>query len=228
LEKRLKKIVIDGNSVVSRVRPQDGESYSILLGNCLSHEIANISRGHKLIGESSRSIDSYLIHHPDVVILNFGINELCSRSMSLGLYKYLYFKTKRSNVGHFIEGGIKYFESKFRSTLVNLRFRRSWYRFKRFERAHDELLDNLLKYSKAHIICIGVNVPSQRIEEQLPGSVKRVEKWNKRLNSKYKELNRVSILLTDDIDRGNIPDGIHFDKVGHEILYNRILRIIND
>ena len=225
--KKIKKILIDGNSVVSRVCTQDGESYLKLLDNLSNTSVINFSKGHKLIGESSRFIDSFLVHNPDFIILNFGINELSSRSIPLFLYKYLYLNIKRTYLGYFFEGIAKYFESNLRPILVNIRFRRSWYRLKQFEFAYEELINNILKYSTAKIICLTINLPSKRVEKQLPGSYNRVKKWNKILIEKYGTSNRISIIRTDEFNENLTPDGVHFNGEGHHKLCRRVLEIIS-
>ena len=226
MAKKIKKILIDGNSVVSRVCPQDGDSYLKLLDNLSNTSVINISKGHRLIGESSRSIDSFLVHEPDFIILNFGINELCSRSIPLSLYKYLYLNVKRTYIGYFFEGLAKYFESNLRPILVNIRFRRSWYRIKQFELAYEELINNILKYSAAKIICLTINLPSKRVEKQLPGSYNRVKKWNALLTEKYGNSQRIFIIRTDEFNENLTPDGVHFNSKGHHKLCSRLQEII--
>lgn len=222
-----KKIVIDGNSVAVRVSPtiRGNQSYS----NLLHQEYLDVDiRAHsgKTLSYVSRCPDQLYNSFPDVIILNFGIVEICSRSVGLGLYKYIYLKEKRTKVGFIMEAILEKIESTFRKLMVFLRFKRSWYSTNRFLRIYNELIDNIQKKSEAKIICLGINTPSERVEKQASGTLKRVELVNHALELICNDKNNVWFIGTTDISPELIPDGIHFDNLGHQIIYDRIKRKI--
>ena len=227
---KTKKIVCFGNSVGVRIRPNNGqcENYGYLLAEQGEFTVENYCFSGNMIGSVSCNTDLIIQKAADVIILQFGVVELSSRSTSRRLYDYLNYTAKRSITGHFIQSVGLYLESKLRRVLVYSRFKSSWYRSSRFLSEYERTIKSLELNSSATIICIGVNQPSIRIDENLPGTGNRIQSIHSEMQAiceKYKSSHYVSVL---DIASELIPDGIHYSAEGHREIYKRILNVINN
>ncbi|MDX2362883.1 MAG: SGNH/GDSL hydrolase family protein [Crocinitomicaceae bacterium] len=224
-----KKIVIAGNSVGVRIRPfESGDSsYSDLLRR--EHNgLVNLCASGEMIGTFSLHSDKIIREKPDVVILQFGIVELSSRSTSRALYNYLHYRAKRTSFGAFVKHIINGVESKLRSVLVHLGFKRSWYRTSRFLKEYEFLVSQLTNNSDARVICMGVNIPNDRVEKQLPGSRKRVTKANEALQEISKKYTECYFIDVNHFGSENYPDGIHYSAKGHREVLDSILELMKD
>lgn len=221
-----KKLVCFGNSVGIRIRPGSSESrnYVMLLNEHDNLCVDNYCFTGNMIESVSQNTDLILQKNADVVILQFGIVELCSRSTSRSIYDYLNYTVKRKPSGQFIQRIGLFLESKLRTPLVHLRFKSSWYHPNRFAAELEKTLQSICSNSSAHVICLGVNTPSQRIEKQLPGSMNRVGKIHGVMQSICSKWEQCTYIDVTDIQPELIPDGIHYSEEGHKVIYERILK----
>ena len=225
-----KKIVSFGNSVGIRVRPNKGKckSYSDLLNDNEELSFENFCYSGNMIGSISRNPDFILQKHADVVILQFGVVELSSRSTSKNLYDYLNYKAKSTRLGQFIQTVGLSLESKLRRALVYLRFKSSWYHSDRFLSELETTIKSLDSNSLSKIICIGISTPSERIEKNLPGTIRRIKNVQFKMRaicSKYQSCNYLDV---EHFETNYLPDGIHFSAEGHRKVYNDLLCLINN
>ncbi|MDG1148486.1 MAG: SGNH/GDSL hydrolase family protein [Crocinitomicaceae bacterium] len=223
-----KKIVCFGNSVGIRIRPasEQGKSYGDLFNSNDAFTFDNYCFSGNMIGSVSRNTDLILQKHADIIILQFGVVELSSRSTSRRLYNYLNYAPRKSRLGYIIQSIGLFLESKLRRVLVYLRFKSSWYRSSRFLSEYERTVKSLDLNSSAQIICVGVNQPSMRVEQNLPGTRKRIQSIHsemERICAKYESSHYVSVL---DLVPELIPDGIHYSVEGHNEIYKRILNLI--
>lgn len=223
-----RKIVCFGNSVGIRIRPNDGkgENYMDLLRNEESNFVENFCFSGNMIGAVSRNTDKILQKQADVIILQYGVVELSSRSTTRRTYDYLNYKTKMSRFGKFIQTAGLFIESKLRRPLVFLRFKRSWYHPDRFIAELHQTISSLTKESSATVICLGVNTPSDRVEKHLPGTKKRIGQIHSRMNAICDQFDTCHFIDVQDIDPSFIPDGIHYSVDGHQEIHKRILDVI--
>ena len=220
------KILIVGNSVGIRIRPNSHgtKNYADLLAD--ESEVVNKCFTGNMIGSVSRVPDFILQEQPSVIVVQFGVVELSSRSTTHRLYSYMNYKAKRTKIGAFTEFFLKGMESKLRRLMVMLRFQRAWYRKDRFIKEYQSLLSGLTKDTSAKVICIGVNTPGDRVEKQLPGSRSRIKSANAEIAKICKDLNNVHFIDVEDIASEMIPDGIHYNEAGHKVMYDRISAIL--
>ena len=71
-----------------------------------------------------------------------------------------------------------------------------------------------------------INIGSDRVEKQLPGTQKRHAEYNammKEIAEKYGQ----EFLSVDDLNpEVHYPDGVHYSPKGHEIIARRLMSII--
>ncbi|MFK7785479.1 MAG: hypothetical protein AB8B56_10200 [Crocinitomicaceae bacterium] len=224
-----KKIVCFGNSVGIRIRPNDGEgeNYMDLLRKDESFFVENFCFSGNMIGAVSRNTDKILQKQADVIILQYGVVELSSRSTSRRMYDYLHYKTKMTRSGKFVQTIGLFLESKLRKPLVLLRFKRSWYHPERFIFELNQTISSLTKDSSATIICLGINTPSDRVEKHLPGTKKRIAQVHAKMSAICDEFDQSHFVGVHDLDPAFVPDGIHYNFEGHSEIHKRILEIIS-
>jgi hypothetical protein len=223
-----KKIVCFGNSVGIRIRPNDGagQNYMDLLRENESFHVENFCFSGNMIGAVSRNTDKILQKQADIIILNYGVVELSSRSTTRRTYDYLHYKTKMSRLGKFLQTVGLFLEAKLRKPLVYLRFKRSWYHPDRFIFELNQTISSLMKDSSAIVICLGVNVPSNRVEKHLPGTQKRIGQIHSKMSAVCDQFDRSYFIDVQDVDSSFVPDGIHYNVQGHQEIYERILQVI--
>ena len=171
-----KKIVCFGNSVGVRIRPHEGqcENYADLLSE--NFYVENYCFTGNMIESVSRNTDKILQKQADIIILQFGVVELSSRSTFLAEY--------------------------------------------------ERTVQSLDANSSAQIICLGVNTPSSRVENHLPGTSKRIQSVQLEMKNICEKFESSTFIDVSDIDQSLMPDGIHYSAEGHQSVYGRILKVI--
>lgn len=219
------RLIILGNSVPIRMRPRKKEDhhflYSELLSNSGKYHVTNLGVGASICSDlETNDLKA------EVFIINYGIVEASTRPVSRKLYTFLnqpthglyLFKAKLIFI-------LKALESKLRPQLVKLRGRKSWVSLSQFENNMTAMLTELAK-SGSKVIVLGINKPSERIENQLPGTIKNVIKFNDFLE-KFCTLNNCSFIpLYHLVPPEQMPDGIHFNHEGHEMVAKLIEELL--
>ncbi|NNE33602.1 MAG: SGNH/GDSL hydrolase family protein [Rhodothermales bacterium] len=205
-----------------RVRPPDvkGGNYARLLSLEYGFEVENRAVPASMVSDVDlgqlESVESY-----DAFILHFGIVEASNRSVGRALYQYLNRPSEEiSTIERPLVLVLLKLESMFRSRLVRLRGSRGWIDDDTFSRKYRKLVSALSAH--APVICVGINTPSQRVEDQLPGSSNKVSRFNQAIRDASESTKQYFVDSTDLIRSEDMPDGIHFNVSGHQKLARAI------
>jgi hypothetical protein len=224
------KIVFIGNSVSLRVRPFQKEdlAFPFIVEKKLADKNAVYFDllGGQMIDKYVSNPDFIFEYNADVIILNFGIVELSSRSISRRFYEYLNYRTPKKKWKRKIQTIFQFLENRFRKTLVNMKGRSSWYNKDLFIDDYLKLIESIQDKSNSKLIVLGINEPDKRIEDQLPGTKNRVNYVNMKLKI---ELEKVGVQFIDVNSITKVedrPDGIHYNSKGHLIISSEIIKLI--
>lgn len=227
----VKKICIIGNSVALRVRPPvnfpNNKNYSQLLRESLDENCAvvNLAYGASTVKEVYKKIDTYIREFPDYYIINLGVVDASTREVPLWFYRL---STQKSLNAIFVLFALLYRNiiSKFRRVLVNIRGRRSWVAQKEFREYFDLIVKTLVKETNAKIIVLNINEANNRVEAELPGSLKKHKKYNAVMNEIAGKYNQIFVDTNKLIKHEDYPDGVHFSVSGHKKIFNNLFSII--
>ena len=231
-------ITIIGNSVALRVRPTknypDNLNYSQLLQKKIETKlldsivcINNLSNGASTINEFYVKIDELIRTFPDFYIVNIGVVDASTREIPLWFYRIA--NSKRRNLLTTLSDAVyRNFIIKHRSLFVNLRFKRSWISKSVYKKYFDSLIHSLVKETNSQIIILPINIGNERIERELPGSQENHIAYNKVMEEIAQKYNQSFVDLSDLQSEQHYPDGVHYSTEGHEIVADRIAKIIID
>jgi lysophospholipase L1-like esterase len=225
----MKKIVIVGNSVALRIRPprqnENDLSYAEILDNRLPQTlVVNRAIGATVMPHESNWVDEIIAYHANCYILNYGVVDACTRSVPRWMWNFINNDNPHRNfIMKVIRFLFSFFEKKFRRGLTVLRGKRAWTSRAAFAYKYEKMLRLLQKDSNAQIICIGINRPSARIERNLPGSIRNVQRYNEVIRQLANKYNSVYVETFYDFDESLIPDGVHFNSEGHRKLADMLL-----
>ena len=222
------KIVIFGNSVTMRVRPFEKGNlpYPFIIEKIKpDSQVILEAKGGSMIDELTNNPDLVYKLNADILIFNFGVVELSSRSVPRWFYEYLFYRTPRKKYSRLIQKCFKFLESKFRRILVFLRFCQPWYSANLFIKDYFKIIQEIKTKSNSKVIVLGINQPNSRVENQLPASKKRISNVNKKLKYLFHKENIPFIDPNEFIDGNEFPDGIHYNQNGHEKIANRIVNL---
>ena len=210
------KLVVIGNSVTIRVRPEDSSlTYANTIANKLKLELIHLGEGALLLEEFLKQQKHQKIPKNSHVVINFGIVDACTRPIPKSLYNFMMEIDKSSF--KLTRRLIRFMENKFRTKLVKLKGKKSWTDRDEFIQQMNNLID-ILKSKNCSYSILGINYPNNRIESILPGSQENVILFNKELE---KVNNYISV---DDLNHQEYyPDGIHYNAKGHQLITDRII-----
>lgn len=221
----MKNILVLGNSVAAVAKPDEENilTYSDILSK--SFKVTNLSKRASIISDDHfRKIKNKEMY--DVVILNFGVVEACTRSTERKLYMFLY-QNKLKWYQKPFRFFLSYFETKFRAYFVKKRGFRSWINSQEFKKHLSELITSFQqKNSNVKFIGISINKPSERINLQLPKSDENIEKFNIVYHQLAEQYDFPVFDSYEEIESANVPDGIHYNAKGHEIVADKLLTIL--
>jgi lysophospholipase L1-like esterase len=225
------------------MNPED-MTYSELLES-RGYAVKNISKAGAMLNEVFAFIEEDVIsYYPDLVIVNFGIVEVSYRrtlrwfnNQAIENY-YLnrvfarpyVFKTPLAVIYNFLLRSLNYAT---RSVASLLGFRWQWLSTKRFLAVLEAMIRVILKETNSHVIVIGINPCSDRVESILRGSSEKIKEANTRIKLLCEDLGQRTRFLSPDsfINEDNInalvPDGIHYSAQGHQALFQRIVQQID-
>lgn len=234
--KKLYKITIAGNSVALRNRPAENPPRNLNYGSVLeillndNHEneffmVTNLGFSRATIKEIFWKAEKIVTTFPDFIVLNIGVVDASTRDIPLWMSNMI----NSSNQGllhQFIRGINHVFVKSNRAFWVKLRGKKTWTSKKKFKSYYLRILNRIEKDTNAQIILITINGGNERIERQLPGSMKNYRDYNEIIKQIAKEKN-LSIVSTEGMNSSDhFPDGIHFNSKGHEMIAERIQKII--
>lgn len=228
-----KKICIIGNSVALRVRPTEefpnNKNYFQYLQEYLddSYSLHNLGYGALTVKDVYKNLDNYINIFPNYYILNLGVVDASTREVPLWFYRLA---TKKNLNLFFIFFALFYRNiiSKIRKPLVYLRGKTSWISKRKFEKYFELIVSNLLKETNAQIIILSINKANNRIETQLPGSLKNHKLFNGIMREIAEKYSQKFINTNDLITQDDYPDGVHFSKNGHIKIAEKIKSVIRN
>jgi len=225
-----KKICIIGNSVALRVRPalehpENKNYYQLLQEVDNNYSFYNLASGAQTVKDVYKSIDNYIRIFPTQYIINLGVVDSCTREVPHWFYRLA---TQKSLNPFYVFITLLYRNiiAKFRNTLVKLRGKTSWISESKFEKYFELIVINILKETNAKIIILSINIANQRVEAQLPGSMKKQKNYNKIMKEIADKYNQVFVETNGIIESDDYPDGVHFSKSGHEKIAKTLSSII--
>ena len=234
------KICILGNSVGLRVRPPlaypNNLTFSEQLREMLLKEfnqkiplVENKCVGRSLVNQIYDDGDLVINRFPDYYVVVAGITDASTREIPLWYSNLIY--AKRSSFLRKIALGIYlYLLKPIRRYLVILRRKRSWTDLKTFEKQYKKILTELIKNTNSRILVLTINQCTERVEKELPGTIKNIRLFNDViLNLPKINKDRVFVVNTFDLDPDiYVPDGIHYSFEGHQVVATRIFdRIVS-
>ena len=226
-----KKICIIGNSVALRVRPTEKHPENKNYFQLLQDEVGNndlfynLACGAQTVKDIYKEIDNYIRIFPSYYIINLGVVDSSTREVPLWFYRL---STKKSLNPFFVFWSLFYRSiiAKFRIVLVKLRGKTSWISENKFENYFELILQSLLKETNAKIIILSINEANERIESQLPGSLKKHKAYNKIMNKLADKYNQDYLNTNKLIGLEDYPDGVHFSITGHKKIAKKLSSII--
>jgi lysophospholipase L1-like esterase len=228
------KVTIIGNSVALRTRPHSpvSKNYGQLLEEkladhfrdtyCLVHNRA-FSRATLLdiLAESQSLISEF----PNFYIINAGVCDAATREVPLWFSNIIndpkggFLKKLFSFVHH-------YFIKPNNAFFTRLRGKRSWVSPADFSKLYSKLINDLQHNTNAGIICLGINLANQRVEDIIPGTSKKYRDYSDLIKNCAQKAGIPYIDTHDLRDHDHYPDGTHFNDAGHQIMAERILEVI--
>lgn len=234
---KIQKIVIVGNSVALRNRPHNNlrsKNYGQIIEKTLNKELENeIIQVKNLAFTRATMYDLHKVYpeivnnYGDLYIINIGSSDAATREIPRWFADFL-FSNKRSFIVKAFKGLHHIAMKPIRSTLVKLRGKRAWTSAKVFKQEYTKLVDTIQKNTNGKIVCLSINLPSERVEEQLPGTYQNYQKFNSIISSICEEKKTKYISLDDLKAEKHYPDGIHFSEEGNKAVADRLLKHIEE
>ncbi len=235
---KIRKIVILGSSVALRVRPPAqperlNKTYAQLLEDHLNESesdtifnVNNLSFSRALVQEFLDKRDQISSANANYIVVNLGVVDAPSRDTPLWFSNILskrYFSILYHPCSFIYDNFLK---KRFRRTLTSIRFNRSWVSEKKFKANLTNLITLISRETYAKVIILGINKGSERIEKQLPGTLQKLKKYDKIMQSVALDFN-LDFIPTSDLESEDLfPDGVHYNLKGHRHISNLIAPLI--
>ncbi|MBU8893920.1 MAG: hypothetical protein KOO66_14155 [Bacteroidales bacterium] len=230
------KITIIGNSVALRTRPPEknpeNKNYGKLLEEdlCLkipdkNFVVTNKASGAYTVYNILTKIDDFVNTFPDFFIINLGVVDASTREVPLWFYRLASSK-KTGFIFRLASLIYRVIIIKARPVLVKLRGKRSWISSKKYIKYFSLLIKTLLKETNAKIIILPINPANERIEKELPGSLKKHLIYNKIMKDASDEFSLYFVDLEFLYSEKHYPDGVHYSLSGHTNVEQELSEII--
>lgn len=226
----VRKLLVLGSSVALRVRPTSSPRYSNKPYAQLTEEYLNLDSSDDVfiannISFSRAIVKEYLNKrdvisglNPEYIIINLGIVDAPSRDIPLWFSDIIFKRKWKILFPSFSFLYNNFFKGNTRRFFTNLRFRKSWVSEKSFKKDFNTLIETIKRESFAKIIIIGINKGSQRIENELPGTLVKIERYNTILKELSKT-HKLKFISTSDLESETyFPDGVHYNTKGHKYI----------
>ena len=237
MKSNIVNITIIGSSIGLRIKPAEEDrsynlNYSALIEkelNLLSkdnYRVHNLSFTRAMIYEFLKMKDQIVQTNPNIIIFNLGAVEAPNRDVPRWVSDIVFGRSWQFFRPIFLLYYFGFWGRFFRKHLVYLRGKKPWISKERFNRELEELFDFIKQSTSADMIVLDVNAKSVKIEKALPGSLKNYIWYSNRLKdfAIEKKLNFISL---SDLDPDcHYPDGVHFNRRGHEIVAERLISTI--
>lgn len=236
------KVVFVGNSVPLRVRPPVGHPFPVIFENkidSMGYKIicSNESKGATLISDAIKNIDNQVIaKNPNIVVINFGINEACTRLLPKKLDDWIFYKSrvylsKQEQVFAYFVRIVRKLLNVIRPYLIKILRLTGWSTALNFKRLLRLYIEDVIKETGATCVLITIPHISNRVEKLLPGSKTRIVQFNKKIIEVSKELN-VKLIDINEYLNGKydeyIPEGIHYNSKGHNLVAELLTKELFD
>jgi len=241
------KICVFGNSVAFKMRPPRANHGELTYGELMErdgHQVANVSRAGVTLGEMFATLDDDVVtRFPDVVILQFGVVEVCKRNTwrylnNLGIQNYYlnrvfdsaYLSDTLTNRS--VRLCVRIANAVWRRSADMLGLRWQWMSSRDFLEVLNATLAVLIKETSAKVIVAGLNPCSARVERLLTGSVAALQQMDEALKAAAKARGPrvlfadVRAALKDHNLDECVPDGVHFSHRGHRVFYELVSRML--
>ena len=228
-----KRICVIGNSVALRVRPTlpfpNNKNYFQLLEDKgdNNYTLYNLAHGASSVKDIYKRIDEYIRVFPSYFILNLGVVDASTREVPLWFYRLATKKTL-SPIAVLFKIIYRNIIARFRNFLVVIRGKRSWVSERKFEKYFDLVINTLLKETNSKIIVLSINLANNRVESELPGSLRKHKIYNDIMKKITNNYNQLFVDTNDIIELKDYPDGVHFSKSGHEKIADHLYKIIDN
>ncbi len=230
------KVVIIGNSVGLRIRPPGvfpyNKNYGAILEELLQKEypekvilIRNLCIGRATIWEILQERNGILREFPDYYVINYGVSDASTREIPLW-YSNIINNNKESLTKKIFSSFYVYVIKRIRPYIVRIRGKKTWVSKRNFKKYFDEVVHFLVKGTNAKFIIMPINNPSRRIENELPGSTEKYIEYNRIIKDISDKYNTQYLDTTDLTPEIHTPDGIHFSLDGHQVIAERIYKLI--
>lgn len=230
----IKKIVIVGNSVALRNRPHNNltsKNYGQLIEKAVNQDSKTLTLVRNLAFTRATVYDLHKIY-PEIInefgdtyIINIGSSDAATREIPRWYADFL-FSNKRSFLTRILKGMHVFLIKPIRPYLVILRGKRAWTSAKVFRQEYLKLLQTIQRNTNGKIICLSLNIPNERVEKQVPGSIQNYKRFNTIIQKLCTEQNCFFLNLEDLSSEKHYPDGVHFSEEGNREVANRILEIL--
>lgn len=228
------KITVLGNSVAVRTRPRVENSplvhygdhlHELLKDYSIEAEVVNLGKHRATILSAVGRIQEFIETDPDFYIINYGIVDAAIREIPLW-YSDAIEREKKSIWDVVLAAVHGRIMKKNRPFFVRLRGNKPWVGQKDFEHAYESLLKGLKERSNSRIIVMSINIPDDRVEEQLPGSKQNVALYNEFIRSMVDKYELIFLDTTDLDSKSMYPDGVHYSFEGNAEIAKRLASII--
>lgn len=233
---KIQKIVIVGNSVALRNRPHNNltsKNYGQILENTLNEgkeneiiQVNNLAFTRATVYDLHKVYPQIINSYGDLYIINIGSSDAATREIPRWFADFL-FSNKRSLLVKAMKAFHLYAIKPNIRFLVKLRGKRAWTSARVFKQEYRKLIYEIQHNTNGKVVCVSINLPSDRIEKQIPGTYKNYQKFNKIIEALCVEKEAIYLNLDDLKAEEHFPDGIHFSEQGNKVLAKRLLEVIN-
>lgn len=230
-----RKVVVIGNSVTIRVRPKTNNDlqniYSFILNDKLSnygnYEVVNIGKTRYLTSEFVEDRNRIIKFQPDYYILNVGCVDAPPREIPRW-FSDIIFHRRYALLFPLSDFIYKHIIKKYlRKKLMFLRGKKPWVNIEDFRKNIQMFVQDIKQHTTAKIIIIGINKGNSRIENALPGILGSYFDYNNVLIEESRNANCIFVDVSDLESIDHFPDGVHYNKKGHQIIANRLFNLMN-
>jgi lysophospholipase L1-like esterase len=230
-------VSIVGNSVSLRLRPPvehpENKNFTYLLRDegflaekrSSPYFITNLSSGGATVRSVFNRLDNIIRTYPDVYIINLGVVDSSTREVPRW-----FFNIYNSSSQYWYNNLARVFYvtliKRLRKPLVYLRGKSTWVGKRSFEKLYGMLIERLSKETNAVIIGVSINIANDRVEKELPCSRRNHIFYNEIIKSCLDRQNCLYLDLTDLDSETHYPDGVHFSKIGHEVVADRLIETL--
>lgn len=238
------RIVVVGQSVGFFVRPPSRSGGPANYAELLEHrlrvrgieaQVTNSSRWFLLAHEAWMALEPLVLNHsPHVVITNFGMGECQPKMIPTDVLRWMFTWRQPGSVGSnllrrvFLRIVNAFYTSISPRLIAHMPWLPHRVRPRRFAFVMRRLVETVHKERQALVVMLGANPAGPKLERLLPGTDARsvrytaiLEEIAERSPGDATVIDCRSLVLEHGIDEV-MPDGIHFNERGHDLVAARL------